>query len=152
MRRSEDGFTLIEIMVVVLILAVLIGIAIPTYIGFRGRTQDTETKSEVANGAKILGAFAATVGSGYTDDPATLKPFEPSIDFSGVASNSLHLVVADAVASGDNGQVLVYSRSNSGTWFGLRLVNAGLTAGQYTCLGGSEADIDDMTDCASSEW
>ncbi len=151
-HKSDDGCTLIEIMVVVLILAVLMGLAIPTYIGFRGRTQDTETKSEVVNGAKVLGAFAAVDASGYTDDPLALKLFEPSLDFSGVADNSLHLVVADAVAGGDNGQVLVYSRSQSGTWFGLRLVNAGLTAGQYTCLGGSEADVDDMTDCTTAEW
>ena len=34
--REEDGFTLIELMVVVLIIAILIAIAIPTFLGARG--------------------------------------------------------------------------------------------------------------------
>ena len=60
--------------------------------------------------------------------------------------------MADAVIAGDDGQVLVYARSGSGTWFGLRLVNAGTDAGQYTCTGETESDIDEMTDCIISEW
>ncbi len=150
--RRDDGFSLIEIMVVVLILAVIIAIGIPTYMGFRGRAQDTEIKSEVANGAKVQAAYAAATGSGYTADPTELAAFESSMDFSGSKDTSLHVKVADAVSAGDNGQVLVYARSQSGTWFGLRLVNAGTDAGQYTCKGDAEADVDDMTDCILDEW
>jgi type IV pilus assembly protein PilA len=151
-RTSENGFSLIEIMVVVLILAILIAIGVPTFLGFRARAQDTEIKSEIANGAKVEAAFAAANGSGYTADQAALATVESALDFSGATDKSLHIKVADAVSAGDSGQVLVYARSNSGTWFGLRLVNAGDEAGQYTCLGASEADVDDMTDCIISEW
>jgi type IV pilus assembly protein PilA len=151
-RSSEQGFSLIEIMVVVMILAILIAIGIPTFLGFRARAQDTEIKSEVANGAKVQAAYAAANGSGYTADAVELTAVEPTLDFSGATDKSLHVKVADAVSTGDSGQVLVYARSNSGTWFGLRLVNAGSEAGQYTCLGSSVADVDDMTDCIISEW
>jgi len=152
LRNDEEGFSLIELMVVVLIIAIIIAIGIPTFLGFRGRAQDTDTKSEVANGAKVQAAYAAAAGPGYTADPVELAKYETSLDFSGATDASLHIVVADAVNAGDNGQVLVYARSNSGTWFGLRLVNAGLEAGQYTCTGSAESEVDDMTDCIISEW
>src|SRR5436305_9924936 len=52
-RRDEEGFTLIELMVVVLIIAILIAIAIPTFLGARTRAQDRQAQSNLRN------AFAA---------------------------------------------------------------------------------------------
>jgi type IV pilus assembly protein PilA len=57
MRNKEEGFTLIELMVVVLIIAILIAIAIPTFLGARGRAQDRATQSSLRNtvtGAKSI--------------------------------------------------------------------------------------------------
>ena len=49
-RRDEDeGFTLIELMVVVLIIAILIAIAIPTFLGARQRAQDRAAQSSLRN-------------------------------------------------------------------------------------------------------
>ncbi len=42
--HSEDGFTLIELLVVVVVLGILIAIAVPSYLGFRGRAQDTSAQ------------------------------------------------------------------------------------------------------------
>ncbi len=49
-RDQEEGFTLIELMVVVLIIAILIAIAIPTFLGARQRAQDRATQSDLRNG------------------------------------------------------------------------------------------------------
>ena len=63
---DERGFTLIELMVVVLIIAILIAIAIPTFLGARERSQNRAAQSSLRNGltaAKtkcVAGAAAST--------------------------------------------------------------------------------------------
>jgi type IV pilus assembly protein PilA len=58
---DERGFTLIELMVVVLIIAILIAIAIPTFLGARARSQERAAQSSLRNGLTA----AKTM---YTDD------------------------------------------------------------------------------------
>ena len=47
--ENDDGFTLIELMVVVLVIAILLAIAIPTFLGARERSQDRATQSNLRN-------------------------------------------------------------------------------------------------------
>lgn len=46
-RRDDDGFTLIELMVVVLIIAILLAVAIPTFLSARNRAQDRVAQSNL---------------------------------------------------------------------------------------------------------
>jgi type IV pilus assembly protein PilA len=48
-RSGQAGFTLIELMVVVLIITILIAIAIPTFLGARSRAQDRAAQSNLRN-------------------------------------------------------------------------------------------------------
>jgi type IV pilus assembly protein PilA len=89
--NDEGGFTLIELMVVVLIIAILIAIAIPTFLGARQRAQDKAAQSSLRNtltAAKTI----YTDGEAYTDatvgDSGTLKGAEPSLDFVGPTAKS----------------------------------------------------------------
>jgi type IV pilus assembly protein PilA len=88
LAKDDEGFTLIELMVVVLIIAILIAIAIPTFLGARNRAQERSTQSNLRNALTA----AKTI---YTDNStyvaATLVALEaaaPELEFVAAASAS----------------------------------------------------------------
>ncbi len=116
-HRSEQGFTLVELMVVVLIIGVLLGIAIPTFLGARGRGQDAVAKSSVKT---AVGAVLTQVMSGAEFDMDKVGELESSIKWTADASDGPKVV---SFAGGDNGDgsggwAGFAARSESGTcWF-----------------------------------
>jgi prepilin-type N-terminal cleavage/methylation domain-containing protein len=121
--RDERGFTLIELMTVILIVGVLVVIALPTLLGARTRASDVAVQSDVRN------AFAAekayyTDNLTYTTDPATMTAIEAAITYvdgdtplvTGVAYLHLHPIP---------NEIYVSAMSVSGTCFYLREIDGG---------------------------
>ena len=52
--RNEKGFTLVELMIVIIILAILTGIAVPSYMVLRTRAREAAAKAELMNIATAL--------------------------------------------------------------------------------------------------
>ncbi len=87
-RDGEEGFTLIELMVVVLIIAILIAIAIPTFLGARSRAQDRASQSSLRNGLTSAKTIF-TDQEDYTQATvAALAANEPSLTFAAGATAS----------------------------------------------------------------
>jgi type IV pilus assembly protein PilA len=115
--RSEEGFTLIELMVVVLIIAILIAIAIPTFLGARRRAQDRQAQSLLRNAMTAEKSYYADEQS-YTNVVASLMTAETSLDYltTGTAEAKNRQVLVELGASGED-IVCLTTRSSSGTVF-----------------------------------
>ena len=67
-----DGFSLIELMVVVAIATILFAIAVPSYMTFIRQSRRTEAKTAVLDLAGREERFLSTNPAGYTANPANL--------------------------------------------------------------------------------
>lgn len=62
-RSLEDGFTLVELLVVVVIVAILAGVAIPTFLQQRERAWESAVRSELRSAVVALESRRAELGS-----------------------------------------------------------------------------------------
>jgi len=64
--RADDGFTLVELLVAILIIGILVAISLATFLNQRGKAQDAEAKTAAVTAAKAIEAYAANEsGNGY---------------------------------------------------------------------------------------
>jgi type IV pilus assembly protein PilA len=78
---SQDGFSLIELMTVVLILAILIAIAVPTFLSLRRKADDASAKSSAVNAMKSAKSLVERDETYAPVTVASLSASEPSLTF-----------------------------------------------------------------------
>lgn len=78
---DERGFSLIELLVVILIIGVLAAIAIPAFLNQRGKGDDAEAKSTVVTAARAMETCATEHNSSYAScSETTLQGIEPTLN------------------------------------------------------------------------
>jgi type IV pilus assembly protein PilA len=129
--REEGGFTLIELMVVVLIIAILIAIAIPTFLGARRRAQDKQAQSNLRNALTAEKTFYVD-NQAYTDDNGVLGGLESALQWGNQDASVRGVEVAGLfLLEVADDSVVLRSDSKSGQIFCLADVAAGGNAGTY---------------------
>jgi type IV pilus assembly protein PilA len=142
-RKQDDGFTLIELMVVVMIIAVLMAIAIPTFLGSQNKAKDRSAQSSLRNAltaARTIYVDGSDYAKATTGLTGTLEASEPELNFvaAGTASaKPIDVSVSTPLVSPATISTTFYGAalSGSGTCFYIRddvTVGATSTAGtQY---------------------
>jgi type IV pilus assembly protein PilA len=103
-QRDERGFTLIELMVVVMMIGVLLAIAIPTFLSARNRSSDRLAQTSLRVALTNARALYSDGSSFLPADPAGLSAIEGSIVF------------LDATSASDDGKAVSVVSTSAASW------------------------------------
>jgi type IV pilus assembly protein PilA len=125
MKRAQQGFTLIELMIVVAIVGILAAIAIPAYSDYVVRSKQSEAEAAIAACKTSVAEYVAT----HADVPA-------DNDAAGCSNTATQYVVG--VGDGWDGAKIKYTSTNTGAGANCGLLlapNPAYVAGSNEILG-----------------
>jgi type IV pilus assembly protein PilA len=115
-NEPEAGFTLIELMMVVLIIAILIAVLIPTFVGAKERAQDRAMQLGMRNALTAAKVVYSDHGDYTQATVAGLTAVEPGLTFvaAGSISPGPNVISVNPVATN---YIVMAGESRSGTCF-----------------------------------
>ncbi len=133
-EAGEEGFTLIELMVVVLIIAILMAIAIPTFLGTQKSAQDSQAQQNLQNSlTDAMAAYAQTQDFTLVNS-TTIQSAEQNLTVVGAATNTtgnvVSVVTGASTDTGNPGYIelqassadgkcwMIFTENNAKTWYG----------------------------------
>jgi len=133
-REGEAGFTLIELMVVIVVIAILMLIGIPAFLGAKDRANDRAVESNVRNAFTAARTYYSDKLQ-YTADPAVMTSEEPTLHWTNTPLDGTQppdtIYIETQNYPSANQTVVVVGRSKAGRCFYLRDVMSGGTTGTY---------------------
>src|SRR5688572_447322 len=112
---SEAGFTLVELLVVMLILGLLAAIAIPSFFSQREKAKDADAKAAARTAQTAIETFATDHNGSYAaaqGNPAALVTIEPTLGDVGArltvpaATDTTYTVQVASTVAGHNFRIL----------------------------------------------
>jgi prepilin-type N-terminal cleavage/methylation domain-containing protein len=120
---EERGFTLIEILVVLLIIGALVGIAIPLFLSQTSKATDASAKEMARAAAETAEAYALDHNGSYGGlEPKALHEIEPAVQIA-EGNNDAYVTRAEATGSGKG--FVVTATSPNGDTFTFRRLESG---------------------------
>lgn len=100
-KQKQSGFTIVELLIVVVVIAILATITIVAYNGIQNRARDSQAQSTVSQAMKQIKAFAVTNNETYpTSITSCPNPNATQLCINGGSGVAINYVVDNTVAQG----------------------------------------------------
>jgi prepilin-type N-terminal cleavage/methylation domain-containing protein len=150
LRRGQDGFTLVELMVVLLVIGVLLAIGLPDFLGARTRADERRTQAQLRNGLMAGLTYWSDDGD-FTGFDANCTAVADSCTAAGSTESALTWVgpgqpaipeISIVVSAGND--LLLAARTTDGEFFCIARSTGQSEYGRGTAF----TDVDTVPKCA----
>jgi type IV pilus assembly protein PilA len=149
LRRGQEGFTLVELMVVLLVLGILLAIGLPVFLGARVRADERRTQAQLRT-ALIAGLTYWSDGGSFTGFGANCTAAADSCTAADSAESALVWVgpgqpgiSEESVVFASGANLLLTARTSAGEFFCIAQSSGQTDHGRGVAF----SDIDTMPEC-----